>query len=366
MIRLALAAALLLPLAASAQPASPFLLPGTPVRPEAIGLGGASVASVTDDPLALFDNPAMLAASGRRPSFRVGASVTPELYGSSALLVGGGAATIGLRPTVGGRPLTIGLSGGYTEINADPASDVFDPAASSEERAYGGGLGLGYDVGPVRVRVGAAAFGRESFEVRDLASGDLVRDRAVTLDLGGAVTAPLLRGPSVDGETDPTASVTVAYAAKDLTLSTDYYERVLPPVEGVAEPEVAHRVGLSASGGLVRQIGARGRLRLVGATASAEGRSGIDESFRVGGAIDLVETVTLRAGYVSRDDGDEWTSFGLSVSIDGLVRAIGTASGTAATIALSDRLTARVDLARLDAGGDVQTDYAGFTLGWRP
>lgn len=367
MTRLLLVAALLLPLAAVAQSVIPLTLPDTPLRPESIGLGGATVAVVTDDPTALFDNPAMLAASGQRPSFRVGSTITPDLYGFDDLIAGSGAATVGLRTSLAGRPLTVGLGGGYAEINIDrgvvtgPKGEL----SSTQERAYGGGLGLGWEAGPVRVRAGALALQRESFEER-LASGAVDRDRVLTLDLGTAVTAPLLRGPAGDGETAPAASVTAAVSYQNIALSTDFFERELTSSFVPTAPEEEVRIGLSASGSWMRQMGARGRFRIAQGQVSIESRSGFASTTHVGAAVTLAETVTLRAGLYNRKIVDDWTSYGASVSIDGLVRAIGVASESAEMFALSDRLTSRIDFARLDAGGDAETGYVGFSLGWRP
>ncbi|MEL6614968.1 MAG: hypothetical protein AAFQ43_04490 [Bacteroidota bacterium] len=365
MLRSLLAAVLLLPLAAAAQAPDSFALPETPQRPESVALAGASVAVVTDDPLVLFDNPSMLAAAGQRPSFRVGSGVAPDFFGFGDFVVGSGAATVGLRTSLAGRPLTVGLSAGYSEIFAE--NGLFNPGQSNdatEERAYGGGIGLGWTARAARFRVGAAAFQRESFETRQPLSGTAVRDKAVTLDLGASFTAPHLPGPTASGETAPALSITAGYAAQNLTLSSDSFEREFPTNEG--DLEVAQRGGLSVSVALVRQLGARGRFRVVEGVLSGESRRGLDETNRYAGAVTLGETLTLRAGVNDRNLLDNWISYGASLSIDGLLRAIGTASESPGLFALSDRLTARLDLARFAAGEDVQSEYAGFTLGWRP
>ena len=357
-------AALLWPLAPEAQTS---FFPSAPVVPEVVGAGGAAVAAPTLSPFAVFYNPALLADAGVRPGLRVGVSAGPALYGNDDLLTGTGVGSIGLKTAAGGRPLYVTLAGGYREVNIDNvplAVGDFD----TEDRAYGGGLAVGWE-GPVTVRAGAAAFARDAPEQPAPVSGELRRDRAVTLRLGTAVTVPLLQGPAI-GQAGPRAAVTLGVAHRGAELQSDFFERG-PLESGTPEGvEASTRYGASADVALVRRFGVTGRIAFARLNVRAEQRTEGPGSDHVGGAFTLAETVTLRAG-IERSDRDGTgettrTGVGLGVSVDGLVRAVGALNRSAQLLAIADRLTLRGDLARYDAGGPLETDYAGFTVGWRP
>ena len=282
-LRFLLALALAAPLApAAAQSFNPFLLPDTPVSAYEVGFGSAATFAPTENPYTVTLNPALLADAGARPGLRVAGSIAPSLYGFDDLLVGSSALSVGLRSSLAGRPLHIGLGGSYSEINLDNVQvtnelgilvDVYD----TQERASGGGLGIGWE-GPVTVRVGAAAFYREAFEQPLADASGLGRDRATTLDIGTAVTLPVLRGPSASGETEPVFSVTAGYTRRHITLATDFYDRGVEIVtSGPEAPPEAGVVGGAASLALVRQFGTRGRFRIarLGLRAESERSGGL-------------------------------------------------------------------------------------------
>lgn len=379
--RLALVAAiaLLWPLAPEAQTGgtSTFFPDTVPTVPEFVGVGGAAVAAPTQSPFAIFHNPALLADAGERPGLRLGTSLTPSLFDSGDLPLGTGVGSIGLRTAVGGRPLHVTLAGAYRELNvdADPTTDdPLEPTFDTEDRTYGGGLAVGWQ-GPVRVRVGAIALSREAQEQSSGPDGALDRDRAVTLDLGAAVTLPLIDGPAVNG-IGPRFSLTFGAARQGIELQSDLFERpATGPVPGFPAPPPGlapaetDRYGATADLAFVRRVGARGRLRVGRLRLSTEQRTAGAGSGHYGGAVTLAETVTVRGGVERLDVGVETetrTSAGLGVSLDGLIRAIAVLGRNPRVMAVADRLTFRGDVARYDIDGPVETDYFSFTVGWRP
>lgn len=378
MLRFLLVAALAAP-PALAQGFEPFALPYLPVSTYEAGVSQSLAASPSDNPYALRHNPAFLADAGERPALRFSTSAAPKAFGSGDLLLGSSAASIGIAAgEIGGGAFQIGLGGGYAEYRI---SDILvtDQQGTelgtydTQEREISGGLALGWD-GPLNVRVGAAAFSRESIETPpDL--GDpftFDRDRVVTMDIGGAVSYPALTGPSEPGEQASRLDITGAVVYENVVLSEDFFERpVISSFVPVAPPE-AVTVGGGVRYELVRQLGRRGEFRLVEAGVSAQ-QSFVTGSVDRGGLqarVVLAEILALRAGRSAFSEGnvDPDHSVGAELRIGGIVRAIGAAQESASMLALADRLTTRIEVAVWDVGSEFPdpTVFYGLTLGWRP
>lgn len=378
MLRFALAVLLAAPAVSAQEGGTPFGLPFLPASTYEAGVSQALAAAPTDNPYVLRHNPAFLADAGERPAFRFATSVAPQVYGSDDLLIGSSAASIGIAAgEIGGGTFQIGLGGGYAEYRLEGVS-ILDMngnevgAFDTEEREIGGGLAFGWD-GPINVRVGAAAFSRESIEVpSDPLSTSLDRDRLVSMDIGGAVSYPVLAGPSEPDERAPRLDITGAAVYENVVLSEDFFERSpilsfvpTPPAEAVT-------AGVGARYALVRQLGRRGEFRLVEAGLNAQQSFVSNEVDRgaLQASVVLAEILALRAGRSALSEGQQpaRNAVGAELRIGGIVRAIGAAQESASMLALADRLTSRVEVAVWDVGSDTnsETVYYGLTLGWRP
>ncbi len=377
MSRFFLALLLALPIAwplasASAQVGSLFALDGTPASAIEAAVGGATAFAPTESPYAVQFNPALLAEAGTRPGLRFSTSLAPEAFGNEDALIGSSALSLGLQTALAGYPLTVGLGGSYTEFNKDRVSlgreadgtplGEYDTA----ERASGGGLAIGWN-GPVHIRVGGAAFYRESSET-PVSLGNpqvLSRDNVTTLNLGTALTYDVLGGPDEAGEAAVALRITGGYTRRGIVLQEDYFARDEGALAGPPPPPEADVFGGSASVAFTRQVGRRFRFRVARADARIEFVSGDREGTNMGATATLFETLVVRAGLTQRGIGRDVTSAGVGIQIDGLVRAVGTFTENPRLAAFGDRLTLRGDVARYDLGEGTETDYAGFTLGWR-
>ncbi|MEM1055285.1 MAG: hypothetical protein AAGI52_07150 [Bacteroidota bacterium] len=369
MVRLLLAAMLAAP-PAFAQ--SSFALSGFPVSAHEVGVSQALAAGPSDNPYAIRHNPALLADAGERPALRFSAGLAPDFVGVDDLLLGSSAASIGIDAgEVGGGSLRIGLGGSYTELRSTLrliGPSIGEIEYDTQEREITGGLALGWD-GPVHVRFGANADVRESFAIPpDLSlPEDLERDRTTTLDVGAAVSYPLLTGPSGDGEIAPEVEITGAAVLRNLAvLSEDFSAR---PANGVRG---ANTFGVSVRAAHVRQLGRRGRFHLVEGDVRAEPFNGSDiraGEARLAGTVILAEILAVRAGYAAPESrgSDPFVSLGAELRIDGVVRAVGAQQKSASMLALADRLTTRFEVAVLRVGETIgETTVYGVTFGWRP
>lgn len=300
------------------------------------------------------------------------------VFENDDLLIGSSAASIGIAAgEIGGGDFQIGLGGSYAEYRIDRltgASGSETSSYGSEEREIGGALALGWD-GPVNVRIGGAAFSRESIETPVVIGSPLLdRDRVVTMDVGGAVSYPLMPGPSQPGERASQLDLTGAFVYHNITLSEDFFVRPddppLPTFTPAAPPE-SQTVGLGARYALVRQLGRRGEFRLVEAGVSVQNESVSDDADRRGiqASVILAEIIAFRAGHsqstASNSVADN--SVGAELRIGGLIRAIGAARESASMLALADRTTMRFEVAVKNVDGELpRTTFYGLTLGWRP
>lgn len=352
---------------------SPFLLPSLPVSTHEAGIEQALVAGPSDNPYAFRHNPALLADAAERPAFRFSATAAQDLFGVDDLMIGSSAASIGIDAgEIAGGSVQIGLGGGYAEYRDAEILITDDRGLSlgeyaSQEREIAGGLALGWN-GALNVRVGATAFRRESLEESRSASLTRDRDRVTTLDVGGAVTLPLLRGPNAPGETALALDLTGAYVYRGVTTLED--DRATFIGGPNALPPEVQTVGGSARLAIIRQLGRRGTFRLLDADVRAQTYASDDlpDETRFGATVVLAEVIALRAG--QSDSGDAGTgvrqSVGAELRLGGLIRAIGAAQESASMLALADRLTTRFEVALFDVGEAAETPYYGFTFGWRP
>lgn len=373
MSRFLLALLLALPLApVAAQQTSVSAFQNLLVSPIGVGVGGATAFAPTESPYAVRFNPALLADAGARPGLRFSAGLAPDAFGDQDQLIGSSALSIGMGTSVAGYPLHVGLGGGYSELNVDgvqqngPLGIPLDPY-DTEQRSYGGGLGIGWD-GPIHVRIGGSSFYRESRETPRLISdrSALGRDRVTTLDLGTAITYDVLGGPDEAGEAAISLRITGGYARRNIVLQEDYFTRDDTFPSAPAPPPEAGVFGGSAAVAFTQQFGRRFRFRVARADVRAEmEKADQQDATRIGASLTLFETLVLRAGQMQRDMQEDVTSAGIGVQLDGLVRAIGAATNNPRLLSFGDRLTLRGDVARYDLGEAGETDYAGFTLGWR-
>ena len=371
---------------ALAQSFSSFALPELPVSPHEASVAQALAASSSDNPYVLRHNPAFLADAGERPSFRLGASVAPEVFGSDDLLIRSAAGSVGVHAgEVGGGALRIGLGGGYSEYSAssvritNPGNTGFE-LYDTQEYEVSGGLALGWD-GPVHVRAGAGVFSRQSLEMPvDLGAPSaslLDRDRSTTLDVGAAVSYPLLRGPREPDTSGPEVEVMGALVYRSAaTISEDIFERIFPDprsssgTRGSPPPtELVAGVGVRAA--LVRTVGRRGEFRIVEADVRAQSHAldALADEYRLGATVVVAEILGLRAGVSRVDlrDQDARASLGAELRLGGIVRAVGVVQEKPALLALSDRMTARLEAALLNVGEELgETVYVGLVLGRRP
>ncbi len=376
---------------------SPYGTPFVPLSAEAQAVAEAGAFGHTEDPLRMFDNPAVLADFG--DGVRVSGQLLTDWLGAEELESAGGAVATGLRTTLAGVPATVGVGlayGAFRQPVFDPFAGGFptEPLAADEirydwDRAVSLGVGVGVE-GPVRVRAGVAGRSLQSallFGVFD-PEPEGRRARALVADLGLDVTAPVGRWL----QPEPTAAgvqgvidVTLGYAYLGAGLSEND-----PPRGYLATPRHQATAGLSLRTGVdVRQRSAT-PLRaveaefLTGAEDPGAAAFGLSASNVLLGAdasdsraltrravrLTLGEVVAVSAGTMAGANFVERDSRGVTLSAGGALRLVGALRDRPDLHALGDRFDLRYTYARytFDPGRDPfgPTPAHGLVLRVRP
>ncbi|MEL6614967.1 MAG: hypothetical protein AAFQ43_04485 [Bacteroidota bacterium] len=400
--------------AVSAAAQEPFFFIGTytltdevPVSVDAASTTRAGAFTPTADPLAFHLNPALLAGVGRE------GGVSVALDGSSNIGFGSvdalhGAIAAGTTVSVAGQPLAVGAALSRTALDFGTQVWTDEQGAElgtfrSDEATWSAAVGVGWS-GPVDLDLGVGLHRRASLPYYysyegDSSDGDRVR--GVTLDLGTAVTVPVL-GRTPTGAVSPFLDLSTGYAQRHLTLATeDLFDR-----DGVPTTARVGVLGYGARAGLDVALGT-GRVRAVELDGRIEGNADLDRfegscsgdelpcdppvlvrnalvgplgvsnvllgdggthvSGRRALRLTLFDALSITRGHLEGNGYVEpVTSWGGSLDVGGGLRAFGLASGDARLVRTGERLSVRVGYSVSRLRGSTLYSFGGLTVGWRP